>query len=118
MAAWQYLPAEIALHIFQYLSDTCTLHNASLVSRQFHALVEPQLYGDVEIHPSGDHKYKPYDKDNNEDTRLTLRRFVRTIAGRPELGLHVKKLRLTSCLDLMDDYDYSDDNNQRSNFDS
>lgn len=95
MAKWQDLPPELVLHILQKLNNTRDHNNASFVSRQFHALVEPQLYSDISILPNLRDDDED-DDDGGEARTRGFRHFVRTIVRRPSLGSHVKRLKLAS----------------------
>lgn len=110
MAKWQDLPTELILYILQNLNNTRDHNSASWVSRQFHALVEPQLYSYIWILPNNDLVYEADDDSNGvEDRTRAFRHFVRTIVARPSLGAHVKTLGLASWEPMKTHYDYSED---------
>lgn len=108
MANWQDLPTELILYILQNLHRTRDHKCASSVSRKLHVLVEPQLYASVSI-PQITH-YPPYENDLEDRTRLNIfRHFVRTIVGRPTLGVLVKRLKLEVWEEMDYHHKYSED---------
>lgn len=77
------MPNEILTKIFSYLPQNC-LHKVALVSRRFHAVVEPLLYRRVVLaNYRGGGRPRP------------LQIFLRTILSRPVLASRVQSLDLT-----------------------
>lgn len=85
MANWRELPNELRLEIINYLDSHLDILNALSVSRQFRTILEPRLYNSPRIGGYGS-------RDWVYNSFAQIRRFVRTIVTRPELGLLVKSL--------------------------
>lgn len=98
MAAWQDLASELIMEIMEYLDD---FNSISLTSRHLHIIAERFMYRSVDL------RGVPQSAEHHHDVlSLRMRRFLRTLVQRPELGTRVRYLTVGDGVWCDRDYEF------------